>query len=132
MRIGTPKASRFRLSTQYSVLITLVVALAMTSCGARRTPDLGRIFAGVRERKGKRPVIVIPGILGSRIVNRRTGEVVWPSAFRSDVDGLSLPTTPDLLNNRDELVAARIVEAARLAGKFGPEVYVYHHLIRAL
>jgi hypothetical protein len=86
----------------------------------------------VRERRGKRPVIVIPGILGSRIVNRRTGEVVWPSVFRSDVDGLSLPTKPDLAANRDELVAARIVEGARLAGKFGPEVYVYHYLIRAL
>lgn len=85
----------------------------------------------MRERKGKRPVIVIPGILGSRIVNRRTGEVVWPSVFRSDVDGLSLPATPDLSNNRDELVAARIVEAARLA-KIAPEVYVYHHLLRAL
>ncbi|HEX8188551.1 MAG TPA: hypothetical protein VF586_09380 [Pyrinomonadaceae bacterium] len=132
MRIGTPKASRFRLSTQYSVLITLVFALATAGCGARRTPDLGRIFAGVRGREGKRPVIVIPGILGSRIVNRRTGEVVWPSVFRSDVDGLSLPTTPDLSNNRDELVAARIIEGAKLAGNFGPEVYVYHYLIRAL
>jgi hypothetical protein len=47
------------------------------------------------------------------------------------VDGLSLPTTPDLAANRDELVAARIVEAARLA-KIAPEVYVYHHLLRAL
>jgi pimeloyl-ACP methyl ester carboxylesterase len=105
----------------------------MTSgaCGARRTPDLGRIFADARERKGKRPVIVIPGILGSSIVNRKTGEVVWPSVFRSDVDGLSLPTTPDLVNNRDELTAARIVEAAKLA-KIAPEVYVYHHLLRAL
>ena len=107
-------------------------SLLFSGCGARRTPDLGRIFAGVHERKGKRPVIVIPGILGSRIVNRRTGEVVWPSVFRSDVDGLSLPTTPDLAANRDELVAARIVEGAKLAGKFGPEVYVYHYLIRAL
>lgn len=106
-------------------------SILFSGCGARRTPDLGRIFAGVRERKGKRPVIVIPGILGSSIVNRKTGEVVWPSAFRSDVDGLSLPTTPDLAANRDELDAARIVEAAKLA-KIAPEVYVYHHLLRAL
>jgi pimeloyl-ACP methyl ester carboxylesterase len=111
-------------------LILLLVPL-LGGCGARRTPDLGRIFAGARERKGKRPVIVIPGVLGSRIVNRRTGEVVWPSVFRSDVDGLSLPTTPDLAGNRDELTAARIVEAAKLA-KIAPEVYVYHHLLRAL
>jgi pimeloyl-ACP methyl ester carboxylesterase len=105
--------------------------LLLAGCGARRTPDLGRVFAGARSSKGKRPVIVIPGILGSRIVNRRTGEVVWPSAFRSDVDGLSLPATPDLEANRDELVAARIVDAAKLA-KLAPEVYVYHHLLRAL
>lgn len=120
-------------STQ-SLLITCALLFTLTlspGCGARRTPDLGRIFAGVRERKGKRPVIVIPGVLGSNIVNRRTGEVVWPSVFRSDVDGLSLPTTPDLAGNRDELVASRIVEAARLA-KIAPEVYVYHHLLRAL
>ncbi|HEY0170535.1 MAG TPA: hypothetical protein VGB98_05900 [Pyrinomonadaceae bacterium] len=117
-----------------SLLITCALFFTLTlspGCGARRTPDLGRIFAGARDRKGKRPVVVIPGVLGSNIVNRRTGEVVWPSVFRSDVDGLSLPATPDLANNRDELVASRIVEAARLA-KIAPEVYVYHHLLRAL
>jgi pimeloyl-ACP methyl ester carboxylesterase len=126
------------MSKKRRVLVVIFVihhsafGLLFGGCGARRTPDLGRVFAGARGRKGKRPVIVIPGILGSRIVNRRTGEVVWPSVFRSDVDGLSLPTTPDLFNNRDELVAARIVESAKLAGNFGPEVYVYHYLIRAL
>ena len=127
------KAQYSVLSTQYLVLVTLAFALAAAGagCGARRTPDLDRVFAGARARKGKRPVIVIPGVLGSRIVNRRTGEVVWPSAFRSDVDGLSLPATPDLAANQDELVAARIIEAARLA-RIAPEVYVYHHLLRAL
>ena len=117
-----------------TLLITAALLFTLTlapGCGARRTPDLGRIFAGARARQGKRPVIVIPGILGSRIVNQRTGEVVWPSVFRSDVDGLSLPAKPDLAGNRDELVAARIVEAARLA-RIAPEVYVYHHLLRAL
>src|ERR1044072_4682832 len=114
------------------LLVILIIhhsafSLLLAGCGARRTPDLGRIFAGVRERKGKRPVIVIPGILGSRLAHRRTGEAGPSSVFRSDGDGLSLPTTPDLASNRDELVAARIVESARLAGKFGPEVYVYHY-----
>src|SRR5881275_17024 len=114
-----------RLITHHSSLVTLIVALAMTSsgCGARRTPDLERIFAGARARKGKRPVVVIPGILGSRIVNRKTGEVVWPSAFRSRGDDLPLPTTPDLEADRDDLVAARIVETAKFA-KLAPEVYV--------
>ncbi|PYS80984.1 MAG: hypothetical protein DMF67_18480 [Acidobacteria bacterium] len=111
--------------------LTFSLLLPLAGCGARHTPNLERIFAGARERKGKRPVVVIPGILGSRIVNRKTGEVVWPSAFRSRLDDLSLPTTPDLEANRDDLVAARIVETAKLA-KLAPEVYVYHYLLRAL
>jgi pimeloyl-ACP methyl ester carboxylesterase len=122
-----------RLITRHTSLVTLLIALAMSnlSCGARRTPNLARIFESARARRGKRPLIVIPGILGSRIVNRKTGEVVWPSVFRSDVDGLSLPATPDLPANRDGLEASRIVDVAKLA-KIAPEVYVYHYLLRAL
>ncbi|HVF66741.1 MAG TPA: hypothetical protein VM914_03705, partial [Pyrinomonadaceae bacterium] len=122
-----------RLVTRHLSLVTLLVALATgnLSCGARRTPNLARIFESARERRGKRPLIVIPGILGSQIVNRRTREVVWPSVFRSDVDGLSLPTTPDLGANDDGLEASKIVDVAKLA-KLAPEVYVYHYLLRAL
>ena len=100
-------------------------------CGARRTPDLERIFALARTRTGKAPVIVVPGILGSQLINRRTREIVWPSAFRSSTDGLSLPTTPDLASNRDELIAERIVETAKLA-RLAPDIYVYYELINAL
>src|SRR2546421_1010846 len=105
--------------------------ILFSGCGPRRTPDLTRIFTAARTRTGKRPVIVVPGILGSRLVNRRTGEVVWPSAFRSETDGLGLPLSPDLAANRDDLVPERIVETAKLL-KYGPEVYVYHQLLDAL
>ncbi|HZH90420.1 MAG TPA: hypothetical protein VEX70_07315 [Pyrinomonadaceae bacterium] len=106
-------------------------AIMLPGCGARRTPDLERIFAPARTRKDKTPVIVIPGILGSQLMNRRTREVVWPSAFRSSTDGLSLPTMPDLASNRDELVAERIVETAKLA-RLAPDIYVYYELLNAL
>jgi pimeloyl-ACP methyl ester carboxylesterase len=128
---------RLQLITHHSSLITLIVGLATMSpgCGARRTPDLARIFERASTRKGKPPLIVIPGILGSRLRNRKTGEIVWPSAIRSDVDGLSLPTTPVLENNRDDLVAEEIVTSARLFPKlerFSPEVFVYRELLGAL
>jgi len=109
----------------------IVLLLLLPGCGARRTPDLERIFAPARARKDKTPVIVVPGILGSQLMNRRTREIVWPSAFRSSTDGLSLPTTPDLAANRDELVAERIVETAKLA-RLAPEIYVYYELLNAL
>ena len=74
-------------------------------------------------------MIVIPGILGSELINSKTGEKVWPSAFRTADPGL--PITPDLAANRDDLVAGKIVETVRLA-KILPEVYVYRDLLEAL
>jgi pimeloyl-ACP methyl ester carboxylesterase len=128
---------KLRLITRPPSLITLVFALALAGagCGARRTPDLARIFERAKSRRGKPPVVIIPGILGSRLRNPATGEIVWPSAIRSEVDGLSLPMTPDLEKNRDSLVADEIVKTALLIPKFerlSPEVYVYRELIGAL
>jgi pimeloyl-ACP methyl ester carboxylesterase len=130
-------SSAFRLlpSVVLRLFLSLLLALSPVLSGcissARRKPNLERIFQDARARTGKRPLIVIPGVLGSQLVNYETGEVVWPSAFRSSDDGLSLPVSPDLLNNRDNLVARKIVDTARLA-KLTPEVYVYHELLVAI
>ncbi len=126
--------SAFRLPPSRVFLsLLLAVSLISSGCigGARRRPNLERIFAEARARTGKRPLIVIPGVLGSQLVNYETNEVVWPSLFRSSDDGLSLPVTPDLARNRDNLVARKIVDTARLA-RLTPEVYVYHELLEAL
>ena len=74
-------------------------------------------------------MIVIPGILGSELINPKTGETVWPSAFRTSQEGL--PISPDLAANRDDLVAGKIIETVRLA-RLLPEVYVYRDLLEAL
>jgi pimeloyl-ACP methyl ester carboxylesterase len=74
-------------------------------------------------------VIVIPGILGSELINSKTGETVWPSAFRTSQEGL--PISPDLATNRDALVPGKIIETLKL-GRVLPEVYVYRDLLEAL
>ena len=96
---------------------------------ARRTPNLEHIFASARARTGKRPVIVIPGILGTELINSKTGETVWPSAFRTSQEGL--PISPDLAANTDDLVPGKIIETVKLA-RVLPEVYVYRDLLEAL
>jgi pimeloyl-ACP methyl ester carboxylesterase len=112
------------------IVVLLLFALFSTSCiSAKRTPNLEHIFAEARARTGKRPVIVIPGILGSELINSKTGEKVWPSAFRTPDDGL--PMTPDLNANRDDLVPGKIIETVKLA-RLLPEVYVYRDLLDAL
>jgi pimeloyl-ACP methyl ester carboxylesterase len=111
-------------------IILLFLLLPSSACiSAHRTPNLEHIFAQARTKTGKRPVIVIPGTLGSELINPKTGEKVWPSAFRTSEEGL--PISPDLSKNRDELVPGRIIETVRLA-RVLPEVYVYRDLLEAL
>lgn len=108
----------------------VALSLVSSSCiSAHRTPNLEHIFASARARSGKRPVIVIPGILGTELINSKTGETVWPSAFRTSNDGL--PINPNLEANRDDLVPGKILETVRLA-RILPEVYVYRDLLEAL
>ncbi len=117
------------LSTQYSALITF--ALLFAGCGARRTPDLERVFAEMRAREGKRPIIVVPGAIGSEIINSRRGEVVWPKLFRSSDDELDLPVSPDLTANRDNLVAGKIIRDARFLPLL-PKVNFFKKLLDVL
>ena len=116
--------------SRYLISTLILVSLVSSACiSARRTPDLEQIFAVARSRTGKRPVIVIPGILGSELINSKTGETVWPSAFRTSQEGL--PISPNLAANRDDLVPGKIVETVKLA-RLLPEVYVYRDLLEAL
>ncbi len=121
-------------SVAAALLLALLVgqAFLFSACiSPKRTPNLERIFAEARATTGKRPVIIIPGVLGSRLVNSKTGEVIWPSVLRSDDEHSMLPMTPNLAANRDDVVPKGIVETVRLA-RVLPEVYVYRDLLDAL
>jgi pimeloyl-ACP methyl ester carboxylesterase len=80
---------------------------------------------------GKPPIIFIPGILGSRLVNRRTGETVWPD-LRVDSDAIALPiSSPVLARNTDEIVATEVVEYAKVSAMI-PEIAVYGPMVEAI
>lgn len=111
------------------VLLTTLVLISSGCIAAHRNPNLEQIFTSARASTGKRPIIVIPGILGSELINSKTGEHVWPTPFRTSEEGL--PMNPDLSLNTDELVPGRIVETVKLA-RILPEVYVYRDLLDAL
>jgi pimeloyl-ACP methyl ester carboxylesterase len=104
--------------------------LALACIAPKQTPNLERIFAQARGTTGKRPIIVIPGILGTQLIDSKTGDMTWPSVLRSK-DGDSLPMTPDLAANRDDIVPGKIIETLKLA-RVLPEVYVYRDLLDAL
>ncbi len=80
---------------------------------------------------GKPPIIIIPGISGSQLVNPATGKSVWFNIRRDKDDDLRLPmTSPVLSRNRDSLVAKDIIRTVELPVL--PDVQVYQTLLDAL
>lgn len=103
--------------------------LLMTSAGCRnddRVADIGTIYrdAAMYESTRRRPVIVIPGILGSKLVQQDTNRIVWGAfageyADPSRVDGARLFALPmrkgaPLANLRDDVVHAGALDRVKL------------------
>jgi pimeloyl-ACP methyl ester carboxylesterase len=80
---------------------------------------------------GKEPVIVIPGITGSTLFNKKTNKEVWFKLTRPKDDDIRLPIGPDLLKNRDQLEARDIIRGVKIAS-FLPEIEIYEQLIHSL
>lgn len=79
---------------------------------------------------GKMPVIIIPGLTGSELVNQKTGEIVWFKAPRSKDDDLRLPISANFSRNRDNLVAGDILRSIKPVGIL-PRIDVYGSLVDA-
>ncbi len=78
----------------------------------------------------KLPVIIVPGLTGSELINKRTNEVVWFKAPRSKDDDLRLPVTASILRSHDDLVRGDILRSIKV-GIF-PRIDVYGGLIENL
>ena len=97
------------------------VALSVFSAQAQTTP-----------KKGKNPVIIIPGLTGSELINSKTQEVVWFKPQRAKDDDLRLPISSlNLAQNKDSLVPGDVIRQVKFL-KFLPDVEIYEKLIDAL
>ena len=90
------------------------------------TPDSQRIPQNLE----KPPVIIIPGILGSELINEKTGETVWFRISRSEDDDLRLPISLDLKQSRDNLLAGDILRTIDL--RLLPDVKIYQEVVDSL
>ena len=66
--------------------IVLLISILSFSCGAEyKPPNLGTLYSRSAKSSDldRNPVIVIPGILGSKLINKNTGQIVW-GAFEKD------------------------------------------------
>lgn len=121
MKIKNPAVIRFQ-SKNFRFFFILAFFCLITQTAAAQT--------------GKRPIIVIPGITGSQIINTETKKPVWFTIkfSRDEPDDLRLPLSTDFRSNRDKLTANDIIREVRLPGilKFLPEIGVYGDALKAI
>lgn len=82
-------------------------------------------------KTGKAPLIIIPGLTGSELVNEKDDSLVWFLRTRAKDDDLRLPISPNLARNRDGLIARDIIRNVKFL-KILPEIEIYDKLIDAL
>ena len=83
-------ASTLRTSTAAAILILLVAG-----CETQPKPDLVHLYAPVAGKPKAHPLIVIPGVMGSRLYRADNGRALWPGSFwklmfASDFDDVAL------------------------------------------
>lgn len=87
-------------------MCALVLAASAVACHSDPGPDLGRLYASGMEEARTPPVILIPGALGSRLLDKRKHDEVWPGSTPHLVLGskrdLALPFDPDTLQPIDD------------------------------
>ncbi len=106
-------------------MLVLATSWVLAGCVTSPMPDLGTIYSQAARDHGlgRNPVIVIPGILGSQLVDGDSGRVVW-GAFGT---GSVSPNSPDdarlfalpmgdskLADLRDAITAPSSLDRARL------------------
>ena len=119
--------------------------LALAGCRASPLPDLAHIYEGAAKFHDERrnPVIVIPGILGSKLIDSESGRTVW-GAFEGDYANpgraadarlVALPMRPvaRLSELRDQVVSDGALDRVRVR-ILGLPVFLsaYVHILAAL
>ncbi|MBX7169744.1 MAG: hypothetical protein K1X72_02230 [Pyrinomonadaceae bacterium] len=82
-------------------------------------------------KTGKDPIIVIPGVMGTKLKNKVNGKEVWVKFDEAKEDDLKLPISLVLTSNRDNIVAGEIVDKIKIS-RFLPGVSIYSPLLNYL
>ncbi len=75
------RLTRRAVWTAAAVGVAAIAALGGAQLLQSRAPDLRRLYASGMERGQVPPVIIIPGILGSRLRERGSGREIWPGSI---------------------------------------------------
>ncbi len=125
--------------------LAAVMAPLAVACMLGGVPDLGGLYnrAAQFDDATRNPVIVIPGVVGSRLVDRESGRVVWGSfvgeyANPGSEDGARLVALPmsegrTLAELRDAVEPSGVLDSVRVSVLGLPvEAQAYFYILRTL
>lgn len=96
--------------TRFALLLGAGLWLfAGAGCAGPEAPDLRRLYATGMEPATVPPVIIVPGILGSRLKDAETGQELWPGSSYNilfSARSLALQIDPATLEPRPDHVVA--------------------------
>ena len=124
------------------VLAAALVSACFSSCSTSKPPEGGESYAVLAHANGREPnpVIVIPGILGTGLVDSRDAHIVWGSfgpgsVWHGSAEGrrsLALPMRQNapLADINDDVRPGETLDRLSLFGGIGVDAYA--KLLRAL
>ncbi len=141
------KNNRFKVLIRFAFHSTCVFfTLSLIACSsAYKVPDLGGLYNSMVQNESpyRNPVILIPGLLGSKLVDEDTGAVVWGSfgtnignprtAEGARIIALPMRNRGSLDEMRDQVVPAGTLDRVKL-NLFGYplEQNTYAHILSIL
>jgi pimeloyl-ACP methyl ester carboxylesterase len=139
-----PRALTIAGTTRHLWVGLLSLPMAMAACTGLRSTPLASVPPAIA---AAHPVVIIPGILGSKLEDSRNGRVVWGKIFdlraltvhqslvqpsAGGFDGLELPfESTDFRVDTDHLVPTGIMDNFTIIPHVA-EVKVYRRLLQAL
>ena len=109
MLTSAVRLTRRTVWTVAAVGVAAIAAIGGAQLLQSRAPDLRRLYASGMERGQVPPVIIIPGILGSRLRERGSGREIWPGSIYNvlfSARSLALDIDPATLEPRADDVEA--------------------------
>jgi pimeloyl-ACP methyl ester carboxylesterase len=132
--MGFKESIRFGLGRLAGVvLVALLGGFLVYQYMSHRAPDLARLYGMSSTDADATPIIVIPGIFGSKLRDRTTHEEVWPGSWRDiatgNYDRLALKFDPTTLKIQpDNYEPFEIADRVLGVDFYGPLIDVLHRV----
>ena len=110
--------------------LAILPCALLVACATTREPDLSRLYAAHAADREAVPIILIPGLLGSKLARSSDGMELWPGSTRKLLTSryldLAMRIDPETLELQDD----GIVASGLFDGAIGQDFY--GRIVRAL